>query len=76
MPVYQNKIAYGNHGFPWSHDFSRKDICYDFGICPIAEELHDKSYFAYEMCMHDLSDKNIEEMINAFYKVWANLDKL
>lgn len=76
LPIFQQKIAYGSKGFPWTEDFCRQDINYNKGICPIAEELHDKNFLGYEMCLHDLSDEDINLIIQAFQKVWDNLPKL
>lgn len=76
LPMYQKKIAYGSSGFPWNSELSRKDVNYNKGICPIAEELHDNSLLSIEMCMHQLNDHDLELLIKAFKKVWGNLDKL
>ncbi len=76
LPIYQKKIAYGSKGYPWRNGQDINETVYDKGICPVAEELHEKSYFSYEMCMHNLNDKNIEEMISAFQKVWSQLDSI
>ena len=76
LPVYQQKIAYGSAGFPWTADFCRRDVDYSKGICPVAEELHDRSYLGFAMCLHELSDKDIDLLIKAFCKVWTNLDLL
>lgn len=76
LPIFQKKIAYGSKGFPWSADFSRQDVNYSKGICPVAEDLHDNTFLGYEMCLHDLSDDDINLIINAFHKVWSNLETL
>lgn len=76
LPMYQQKIAYGSTGFPWSADICRRDIDYGKGICPIAEQLHDKTFIGYEMCLHDLSTVDIDGIVCAFEKVWENLDEL
>jgi len=73
LPMYQQKIAYGQNGFPWSAEFSRKDIDYGKGICPVAEDLHDKSFIGFGMCVYDLSLKDIELICAAFKKVWQQL---
>ena len=51
-------------------------INYKKGICPVAEELNDKTFFGIEMCLYEYNDKNIEELINAFQKVFENLDEV
>ena len=70
-PIFQNKIAYGKYGFPWS--ISKKNIIYKRGICPIAEELHNKTFIAFGVCAFDLSIKDIKKILIAFEKVWKIL---
>ena len=76
LPMYQKKIAYGSSGFPWNESFCRQDISYKKGICPVAEDLHDNTFLGYEMCLHDLTDKDVKLIIEAFKKVWSNLEQL
>ena len=76
LPMYQNKIAYGSQGFPWTSDICHRDVSYDKGICPVAEELHDVSYFGYAMCLHDLTEDDIDLVIKTFKKVWNNMESL
>ena len=76
LPMYQNKIAYGSIGFPWVSEIYKGKVKYDKGICPVAENLHDKNYLGFQMCMHEMDDYEIDMFINAFHKVWSNLDKL
>lgn len=76
LPMYQQKMAYGSNGFPWSSDICRRDVSYAKGICPVAETLHDSTYLGFEMCLHQLSDPEVDAMVRAFRKVWANLGLL
>lgn len=76
IPMYQKKIAYGSKGFPWNSDFARKNINYSKGICPVAERLNDETYLGFGMCIYDLTDNDIDLIIEAFQKVWNNLDQL
>lgn len=76
LPMYQKKIAYGSHGFPWTSPICHRDVSYAKGICPVAERLHETTYVGFAMCMHELSDGDIDLIIEAFHKVWANLDSL
>ena len=43
LPLYQKKIAYGSKGFPWNSEICKRNINYKKGICPVAEELQDKT---------------------------------
>ena len=76
LPMFQQKIAYGSSGFPWSSDVCKREVSYKKGICPIAEKLHDETFLGFEMCLHDLANEEIDLVISAFIKVWQNLDRL
>jgi perosamine synthetase len=76
LPLYQKKIAYGSKGFPWSSDICRRDVSYQKGICPTAEILHDSTFLGFEMCLHELTDIEIDLLVIAFQKVWEQLDSL
>lgn len=76
LPMYQEKIAYGSNGFPWTSDICKREVDYSHGICPVAEELHESSFLGYEMCLHSLTESDVELIIKAFQKVWLNLHEL
>ena len=76
LPMYQKKIAYGSNGFPWSSDICKRDVSYAKGICPVAEEFHDKTFLEFEMCLHELEDDDVDMIVVAFRKLWENLDHL
>lgn len=73
LPMYQKKIAYGRGGFPWTADFCKRDVSYAKGICPVAEDLHDRTYLGFEMCMNELKNEDIDLIVAAFKKVWSFL---
>lgn len=73
LPMYQQKIAYGSKGFPWNSDICHRDVDYTKGICPVAEELHDKTYLGFGMCVHELDDEDIDLIVAAFKKVWGKI---
>lgn len=76
LPMYQQKIAYGSKGFPWTSDICHRDVSYQKGICPVAERLHEFSYLGFAACMHELTDENVELIGQAFRKVWDKMDSL
>ncbi len=76
LPMYQKKIAYGSAGFPWTSDICKREVSYAKGICPVAEELHDSTFLGFEMCLHRLTDDEVDKVSAAFEKVWSNLDAL
>tara|TARA_B110000879_G_scaffold209393_1_gene297012 strand:- start:5225 stop:6514 length:1290 start_codon:yes stop_codon:yes gene_type:complete len=76
LPMYQQKIAYGSSGFPWNSDICRREVNYVKGICPEAEKLHDSTFLGFAMCLHDLSDDDVDLIISSFRKVWLSLNEL
>lgn len=76
LPMYQHKIAYGSKGFPWTSDICNREVSYKKGICPVAERLHEFTYLGFSMCMHELSEEDVNLIGRAFRKVWGQLDSL
>ncbi len=76
LPIFQQKIAYGSNGFPWSSNICRRNVSYARGICPRAEKLHDHTYLGFEMCLHQLSDSEVDATVRVFRKVWMNIELL
>lgn len=76
LPMYQNKVAYGSKGFPWTSPICRREVSYSKGICPVAERMHDETFLGFGLCMFEFSDSEIDLVVEAFRKVWANLDRL
>jgi dTDP-4-amino-4,6-dideoxygalactose transaminase len=76
LPMFQQKIAYGSHGFPWTSDICHREISYTKGICPVAEKYHDETYMGFAMCLHDLNHADVDLIAKAFLKVWNHLDEL
>ena len=74
LPMYQKKIAYGSKHFPWS--LNKNNVSYNKGICPVAENLHQNSFFGIEMCIYNLSLKDVIFISKAFKKVWKKLNLL
>ena len=76
LPIFQKKIAMGNMGFPWSYSESRSDIDYDKGICPVAEQYQEELFLNLELDELSLDLREINMIVDAFRKVWDNLNEL
>jgi len=74
--MYQQKKAYGSKGFPWSAEFYKGNVSYKKGICPVAEELQEKSYIGIGVSTRKYTNEDVDLIIKAFHKVWNNLDEL
>ena len=72
LPMFQRRIAFGRQGYP----FNLTDRSYDRGMCPVAERMHERELIQFETCAFDLSDDDIDRLIEAFVKVHAARDDL
>jgi len=75
-PMYQNKIAYGSGGFPWSSNCYKGNVSYDKGICPIAESMNDRMFLNIGIGLVKLDKMSCDSIIESFKKVWKHLDSL
>ena len=73
LPMYQHKIAYGSKGFPWNSKIYKKNITYKKGICPVAENLHFKSYLGLSLDLYDFTLTDVNLITKSFKKVWKQL---
>jgi len=76
LPAYIQRVAYGTSGFPWTSKYVDREVIYCKGLCPIAEELHEQSFFGLNLCMFELNDEDVNQILESFRKVWNNLDQL
>jgi perosamine synthetase len=76
LPLFQHKIAYGTQGFPWTSPYCSRDVAYGPGICPVAEELHARSFMGIALCMHEYAPADVQLVIDAFHKVWNQMHRL
>ena len=74
QPIFQQKIAYGSNGYP----FSLSEVSYDKGICPVTEKMHYSELFTHEFIVPSMELSGIDDVALAFEKVWKyrkNLNK-
>jgi dTDP-4-amino-4,6-dideoxygalactose transaminase len=76
LPLFRHKIAYGTKGFPWNSPYCTNEILYGPGLCPVAERLHSRSFLGLLICMNELPSEDVRLIIEAFRKVWSQLDRL
>lgn len=76
LPLFRHKIAYGKKGFPWSSSYCTSDVQYGPGLCPIAETLHNETFLGINICMNELPSADVALIVEAFRKVWSQLDQL
>jgi dTDP-4-amino-4,6-dideoxygalactose transaminase len=75
LPMYQTMQAYGTSNFPWSIRGELSQFNYSKGICPVAENLHEKTFMMIELCQFEFTDKDISLVIKSFEKVFKHFEK-
>lgn len=68
QPMFQQRIAYGSKGAPFSTHGAAID--YSKGICPVTERMHERELFTHEFMLPSMTETDIDDVANAFEKVW------
>lgn len=76
QPLYQNRIAYGNKGCPWTCDKYKGFVNYEKGICPVVERMHSAELITHELMHPGMTMNDMDDVFNAFNKVWENRGEL
>lgn len=77
LPLFRHRIAYGTGGFPWKGaPGGDSSVTYGPGLCPVAEDLHARSFLGLAMGQFAHAPQDVAEIVQAFRKVWAQLDQL
>lgn len=72
-PVFARKIAYGNNHFPWVIGNKKSKVNYYKGMCPVAEELHNKTLIRINMCEKKFDKKELLFFTKTFIRVWKSI---
>lgn len=70
LPVFQKRIAFGNYPFHLS------EVRYDQMNCPITEKLYSQELLCFELCMYELNNSIVEQIIEGFQKVYNQRERL
>lgn len=70
QPLYQEKICFGDY------PFSLSERVYKEGDCPTCEKLHNDTLITHELMRPGMSTKDLDDVVNAFQKVWDNKEEL
>lgn len=72
LPLFQQRIATGKDGFP----FSLSDRRYDKGLCPVVERMHFEELIGFVLCNYDLTEAMAEKIATTIRKVYDNRHEL
>jgi dTDP-4-amino-4,6-dideoxygalactose transaminase len=72
--VYQQRIARGPRGCPWTCGHWKGSVSYERGICPVTERMYDEELLLLDVTRAPLTTRDIDDVADAFEKVLACLD--
>jgi perosamine synthetase len=75
-PLYQERIAFGRDGFPFTYHGYKGTVSYDRGICPVAEKMYYDNLMYTDICHAGVTQRDLDDVVDAFHKVLENLDEL
>ena len=76
QPIFQKKIAYGSGGFPFNLAETAESVNYSKGSCPVVERMHYKELFSHEFIVPSMGKNDLNDVVEAFNKVWDNREEL
>ncbi len=75
-PMYQNQIAFGEKGYPFTNPYYAGRANYEKGICPQAEKAHFETLITHELMRPPMTEADLDDVVFAFQKVLDNLPAL
>ena len=76
LPVYQQQIAFGTQGWPFTSIPENERPSYKAGLCPVSERMHEKELIHTHLCYAPVSELDMKDVIAAFEKVEKSIDEL
>lgn len=76
QPMYQQRIALGTRGYPWTGGRWQGAVSYERGICPVTERLYETDLLLLDVCRAPLTAQDVDDVADAFEKLLGHLDRL
>jgi dTDP-4-amino-4,6-dideoxygalactose transaminase len=75
-PLYQQRIAFGRDGFPFTYEGYTGHVSYEPGICPVTERMHSEELLYTNICHANITRADLDDFVAAFEKVLAHASEL
>jgi perosamine synthetase len=76
QPIYQQRIAYGTVGCPFTCPYYGGSVDYAKGICPVAERMHEQEVVTHALIYKGVSREDLDDIVRAYEKVLAGVSVL
>ena len=75
-PLYQQRIAFGDKGFPFTYSGYNGAVSYERGICPVTEQMHFEELLCGDFCHANMTQNDLDDIISIFTKVCNTSEEL
>jgi len=75
-PLYQQRIAFGKDGFPFTYSGYKGKVDYQFGICPVCEQMYYHELMITDICHANIIRDDLNDMLTAIDKVCTHIEEL
>lgn len=76
LPLFREQLTFKNNSIPYSLLSRSRARELRIQKLPVAERLHNSNFIGLHWCAFELSNKEVDKLIEAFVKVWTNLSFL
>ena len=76
LPLFSEQLTYKNNPLPYSLLPKKRSKELKMQKLAVAEELHNSTFIGIKWCEFEYSNYEVDELIEAFCKVWSNLELL
>ena len=76
IPLFRNQLTFRHNPLPYSLLPRKRAAELKNQSLPVAEMLHNESFLGFNWCTYALSDSEVDLLIDAFQKIWVNLDTI
>jgi dTDP-4-amino-4,6-dideoxygalactose transaminase len=76
LPCYQQQIAFGKEGFPFTYPGYGGKVNYQKGICPVTERIYYKELMYTNICHAGITNTHLNDVVIAFEKIIDNIKEL
>ncbi len=76
QPIYQKQVGFGARGCPFLCPWYTGKTSYARGTCPVCERMHFSELIAHEFMVPSMGRDDLDDVIDAFHKVWENRREL
>lgn len=76
LPLFREQLTYRKNPIPYSLVPKKRSLELRNPSLPISEQLHNSTFIGINWCANTFTELEVKELIQAFRKVWGNLDIL